>query len=152
MNRLDSIFATPRSADLAALALRLGLGAVFTAHALAKLFVFTLPGTAQFFAASGFPGWTAYPVFLAELLGAAALFAGVGTRLVSLLLLPVMAGALLVHLPNGWMFAAQGGGWEYVAFLMVALVAQLLLGDGAYALGRLPRAQAARPRPAQHPA
>ncbi|WP_437308138.1 hypothetical protein [Sorangium sp. So ce388] len=42
------------------------------------------------------------------------------TRLVALALLPVMAGALIVHLPNGWMFSGQGGGWEYVAFLMIA--------------------------------
>ncbi|KYF75272.1 hypothetical protein BE17_33925 [Sorangium cellulosum] len=137
MTRLDAILSVPRSAELAALLLRLGLGAVFLAHALAKLLVFTLPGTAAFFAASGFPGWTAYPVFLAELLGGAALLAGLRTRLVALALLPVMAGALIVHLPNGWMFSGQGGGWEYVAFLMIALGAQALLGDGALAAGRL---------------
>ncbi|WP_437578334.1 DoxX family protein [Sorangium sp. So ce887] len=139
MTRLDKILSVPRSAELAALILRVGLGAVFLAHALAKPFVYTLPGTVAFFAASGFPGWTAYPVFLAELLGGAALLAGLRTRLVALALLPVMAGALLVHLPNGWMFAGQGGGWEYVAFLMIALGAQALLGDGALAAGRLQR-------------
>ncbi|WP_437532087.1 DoxX family membrane protein [Sorangium sp. So ce726] len=139
MNRVETIFSVPRSAELAALMLRLGLGAVFLAHALAKPLVYTLPGTVAFFAASGFPGWTAYPVFLAELLGGAALLAGLRTRLVSLLLLPVMIGALLVHLPNGWMFAGQGGGWEYVAFLMIALGAQALLGDGAFAMSRLQR-------------
>ncbi|WP_437972511.1 DoxX family protein [Sorangium sp. So ce260] len=134
--RLDAILSVPRSAELAALALRLGLGAVFLAHALAKVFVFTLPGTVAFFASSGFPGWTAYPVFLAELLGGVALVTGFRTRLVALGLLPVMAGALLVHLPSGWMFTNPGGGWEYVAFLMVALVAQALLGDGALAAGQ----------------
>ncbi|WP_437590950.1 DoxX family protein [Sorangium sp. So ce1000] len=142
MNRLDtisSVFSVPRSAELAALMLRLGLGAVFLAHALAKPLVYTMPGTVAFFAASGFPGWTAYPVFLAELLGGAALLAGLRTRLVSLVLLPVMIGALLVHAPNGWMFAGQGGGWEYVAFLKIALGAQALLGDGALAVGRLQR-------------
>ncbi|WP_437964867.1 DoxX family protein [Sorangium sp. So ce260] len=139
MNRLDSTLSVPRSTELAALILRLGLGAVFLAHALAKPLVFTLSGTVQFFAASGFPGWTAYPVFLAELLGGVALLAGLRTRVVALALLPVMAGALLVHLPNGWMFSGQGGGWEYVAFLMMALGAQALLGDGAFAVGRLQR-------------
>ncbi|WP_437318230.1 DoxX family protein [Sorangium sp. So ce385] len=139
MNRIDTILTAPRSTDLAALLLRLGLGAVFLAHALAKPLVFTLPGTVAFFAASGFPGWTAYPVFLAELLGGAALLAGLRTRAVALALLPVMAGALLVHLPNGWMFSGQGGGWEYVAFLMIGLGAQALLGDGAFAVSRLQR-------------
>ncbi len=108
MNRVDTILSVPRSAELAALMLRLGLGAVFLAHALAKPLVFTLPGTVAFFRGERLPGWTAYPVFLAELLGGAALLAGLRTRLVSLLLLPVMIGALLVHLPNGWMFAGQG--------------------------------------------
>jgi len=118
----------------AALVLRTGLGVVFVAHALAKLFVFTLPGTAQFFEAHGFPGWTAYPVFAAELVGGGLLVAGVQTRLVSAALLPVMAGAFLVHWPNGWSFTAPNGGWEYVAFLGAALVTQGLLGDGALAL------------------
>ena len=36
------------------------------------------------------------------------------------------------------MFTNAGGGWEYVAFLLVALGAQALLGSGAYALdGRI---------------
>jgi len=39
-----------------------------------------------------------------------------------------------VYLPNGWVFSAQGGGWEYPVFLALAAVVQALLGDGAYAL------------------
>lgn len=118
----------------AALVLRVGLGAVFVAHALLKPLVYTMAGTVAFFEASGFPGWTAYPVFAAELAGGLLLLAGLHTRGVAVALLPVMAGAFLVHWPNGWSFSAEGGGWEYVAFLSVALVAQTLLGDGAYAL------------------
>lgn len=125
----------PRTAPYAALVLRVALGAVFIAHALLKLLVFTLPGTAQFFAAHGFPGWTAYPVFVAELIGGTLLVAGVYSRTVALLLIPVLAGAITVHWPNGWSFAANGGGWEYVAFLIGALGVQALLGDGAFALG-----------------
>lgn len=37
---------------------------MWIAHALLKLFVFTLPGTAQFFTSNGFPGFLAYRVFL----------------------------------------------------------------------------------------
>lgn len=126
----------PRTAPYAAFVLRVALGAVFIAHALLKLLVFTLPGTAEFFAAHGFPGWTAYPVFGAELIGGTLLIAGVFSRAVALLLIPVLAGAITVHWPNGWSFTANGGGWEYVAFLIAALSAQALLGDGAFALGR----------------
>jgi putative oxidoreductase len=118
-----------------ALVLRVSLGAIMIAHALLKLLVFTLPGTAGFFAAHGFPGWTAYPVFALELVGGALLGLGLGVRIVAIGLIPVMAGALMVHWPNGWMFTAPNGGWEYVAFIIAALVAQALLGGGALALG-----------------
>lgn len=118
-----------------ALVLRLALAAIMIAHALLKLLVFTLPGTAGFFAAHGFPGWTAYPVFALELIGGVLLALGVGVRMVAAGLIPVMIGALMVHWPNGWMFTAPNGGWEYVAFIIAALGAQVLLGSGAWALG-----------------
>ena len=130
----SSIDQTRDRRDYGALVLRVGLGVVFIAHALAKLVTFTLPGTAQFFEAHGFPGWTAYPVFMAELLGGGLLVLGLWTPFVAAGLVPVMAGAFLVHWPNGWSFTAQGGGWEYVGFLTVALVTQALLGDGAFAV------------------
>ncbi len=46
-----------RSAPYAAFLLRLMLGVMYLAHGLTKLPVFTLPGTAQFFAKIGFAGW-----------------------------------------------------------------------------------------------
>ena len=49
-------------------------------------------------------------------------------------LVPVLLGSIvLVHGANGWMFAAEGGGWEYPAFLVAASVVQALLGSGAWA-------------------
>lgn len=60
---------------------------------------------------------------------------GIRSRLAAAALAPFMLGALAtVHLPNGWVFTAEGGGWEYPAYLFVLCVAQALLGDGAYAL------------------
>ena len=128
MSRFES------SPSLGATVLRVALGAVFLAHAWAKAFVFTFAGTEQFFEAHGFPGWTAWPVFLAELLGGLALVAGFRTRWVALGLVPIMLGALKPHLANGWMFSNAGGGWEYVAFLILALVTQSLVGSGAFAV------------------
>ena len=116
--------------------LRLALGTMWIAHALLKLLVFTLPGTAQFFQGVGLPGALAYPVFAAELLGGAALVLGIYARQVSLALLPVMLGAASVHRHNGWVFTSTGGGWEYPVFLAVASLALWLLGDGAGALRR----------------
>ena len=81
----------PPATELGIALLRVGLGTMWMAHALLKLLVFTLPGTAQYFASVGFPGLLAYPVFAAELLGGAALVLGVYARQVSLALAPVMA-------------------------------------------------------------
>jgi len=126
----------PRTASWGALLLRLSLGVMFIAHALLKYFVFTLPGTAQFFASVGFPGPLAYVVFTAELVGGAMLVLGVYARWVALALVPILIGAATVHWGNGWVFDGKGGGWEYPAFWAVALVVQALIGDGAIALKR----------------
>ena len=123
-----------RTAPYAALTLRLALGTMFIAHALLKVFVFTVPGTVQFFASIGLPGVLAYITIAAELLGGAMLLLGVQTRWVAALLIPVLLGATWAHAPNGWLFTAPQGGWEYPAFLAVAALVQALLGNGAYAL------------------
>ena len=122
------------SSEYGALILRLALGVMYLAHGLLKVFVFTLPGTAAFFAGQGFPAWTAYVVVAAEILAGVALIVGFQVRLVAIAGLPILLGALLVHLPNGWVFSAPNGGWEYPAFLIVASVVQALVGAGAYAV------------------
>lgn len=119
--------------------LRAGLGVMWIAHALLKLFAFTLPGTAAFFESIGFAGWMAYPVFAMELLGGAALVLGIYARQVSLALVPIMAVAAWVHFPNGWVHTSANGGWEYPVFLIVASVAVWLTGDGALAIRRSAR-------------
>lgn len=125
-----------RTAPYAALVLRVSLGMMYVAHSLVlKYFVFTLPGTAQFFESLGLPGALAYLTFWAELIGGLLLIAGVGTRAVALGLIPILAGAAWVHAGNGWVFSAANGGWEYPVFLIVVSVVLALLGDGRYALG-----------------
>jgi putative oxidoreductase len=135
------------STQLGIALLRVSLGVMWIAHALLKLLVFTLPGTAQYFVSIGFPGFLAYPVFAAELLGGIALLLGVYARQAALALVPVMAVAAWVHAPNGWVHTSAGGGWEYPAFLIAASVALWLLGDGAAAIKRsallVPRFRAA---------
>lgn len=124
------------STQLGIALLRVSLGVMWTAHALLKLLVFTLPGTVQYFESIGFAGLLAYPVFAAELLGGTALVLGVYARQVALALVPVMAVAAWVHVPNGWVHTSTGGGWEYPVFLMAASFALWLLGDGAAAIKR----------------
>lgn len=128
-----------RTAPYGAMLLRLSLGVLFLAHGLLKVFVFTLPGTVAFFGTLGYPPALAYVVVGLEIGGGLMLLAGRFTRVVSLALAPVLIGALLVHLPNGWRFSAANGGWEFPALWIVLLFVQALLGPGAFAL-RLPRA------------
>jgi putative oxidoreductase len=123
--------------DAAAGLLRAGLGAMFIAHALLKYFVFTLPGTAQFFESLGLPGFLGYATFAAELVGGAMLVLGVYTRTVAAVLVPVLLGATWAHVGNGWLFTAPKGGWEYPAFLTLAAIVVALQGGGRYTLGAL---------------
>ena len=126
-----------RTAPYAAFVLRVALGLMFIAHALLKYYVFTLPGTAQFFQSLGLPGVLGYVTFFAELVGGGLILAGVGTRWVAAALVPVLLGATWAHVGNGWLFSAKGGGWEYPAFMTLTALAQALLGDGAYAVSSL---------------
>jgi putative oxidoreductase len=122
--------------ETGALLLRVSLGVMFIAHALLKYFVFTLPGTAQFFASLGLPAALGYLTFAAELLGGVLLILGVYARYVAIALVPILIAAAWAHSGNGWVFSAPNGGWEYPVFWAVALVVQFLIGDGAYALRR----------------
>jgi putative oxidoreductase len=123
-----------RTAPYAALLLRVSLGAMFIAHGLLKVLVFTVPGTVQFFGSLGLPAIFAYGTIAAEIGGGVLLLLGVGTRWVALALIPVLLGATWVHSGNGWLFTAPKGGWEYPLFLTIASAVQALLGDGAAAL------------------
>lgn len=125
--------------------LRMTLGVAALAHGLLKIFVFTLAGAAGFFESIGLPGFLAYVVTFAEIIGGVMLIAGFQTRLAALALIPVLLGATWAHAGNGWVFSNQGGGWEYPLFWAFSLGAQCLLGSGAWALDDLTsrKAQAA---------
>ncbi len=114
---------------------RASLGAMWISHAMLKVFVFTVAGFGQFLAARALPAWAAWPVVLAEIVGGTLILLGIGGRRVSLALLPILIVAFSTHWPNGWVFTAPNGGWEYPLFLIAMSVAHALLGDGAYALG-----------------
>jgi putative oxidoreductase len=123
-----------RFAPYGALTLRIALGLMFISHAYLKLVIFTPAGFIGFLGQVGLPGFLAWPIMLAELLGGLAILIGFHGRLVSLALLPVLLGALAIHAPNGWVFNAPNGGWEYPAFLALTALAHGLIGDGAFAM------------------
>ncbi|HZH44160.1 MAG TPA: DoxX family protein [Lysobacter sp.] len=134
-----SSFAAPRSALYAATLLRVSLAVMWIAHGLLKWVVFTLPGSAAFFESVGLPGFLAYVVTFTEIGGGIAMLLGVYARQIALALVPIVLGAAWVHFPNGWVFTAPNGGWEYPVFLALMSVVSWLLGDGLFALRRSAR-------------
>ncbi|MGO8952558.1 MAG: DoxX family protein [Rhodomicrobium sp.] len=123
-----------QTAPYATLLLRVSLGILFLAHGLLlKVFTFTVAGTVGYFESIGYPGFFAYLVIAGEIGGGIALILGAYTRTIALLLLPIMIGATLQHIGHGWLFSANGGGWEFPVFWTAMLLVQALLGDGAYA-------------------
>jgi putative oxidoreductase len=123
-----------RYALYGAFLLRLSLGTMWISHALLKLLVFTMPGFQGFLASQGMPTFMAWPVVLMELAGGTLILLGLHGRIASLALLPVLVGATLAHIGNGWVFSAPNGGWEYPVFLIVTSIAYMLFGDGAFAV------------------
>jgi len=126
---------SPEMAGAAALLLRLAIGITFLAHGWLKIRVFTPAGTVKYFESLGLPGFFAYLTIVGEIGGGTLLVLGIETRWVALLLIPLIAGTIvLVHGKNGWLFTNKDGGWEFPAFWIVALVVLALLGDGTAAL------------------
>ncbi|MFS2223549.1 DoxX family protein [Pantoea sp. B65] len=128
-----------RTTPYAALLMRLALGVLFLAHFGLKFFVFTPAGTAKFFASLGLPGGLAYLTMAVELLGAIALILGIYTRIVAIVLIPILLGAIFtVHGAAGFFFTNPNGGWEFPAFWIIGLLVLALTGDGKYALKPTP--------------
>lgn len=128
---LDTRTTTPYAAFL----LRVSMGVLFLAHGgLLKLATFGVAGTMGYFGSLGFPPIFGLIVIIAEIGAGIALVTGVGVRVVSLLALPIMIGATMQHIGNGWIFSAARGGWEFPAFWTVLLLVQAGLGAGAFAL------------------
>lgn len=124
-----------RTAPYAAFVLRIAIGILFLAHFYLKFFIFTPSGTDSFFASLGLPSWLAYITMAVELLGGFALILGIYTRIVSLLLIPILLGAVLkVHGATGFFFTNPNGGWEFPVFWIITLVSLALIGEGKYAL------------------
>ena len=126
-----------RSKEYGIALLRISLGVMLIAHSVVlKYYTFTLAGTAGYFESIGLPGFLAYVVFGMEAVGGILLVLGVRTREVAAALIPILVGALWAHSGNGWVFSNAGGGWEYPLYLIVLSGAQVLLGEGAFALSR----------------
>jgi len=114
--------------------LRYALGLMWLAHAGLKYLVYGVAGTAAFLESQHLPSAMAWPLILAELLLAVVLVSGWYVRQFALLGGLILAGACWVHWPLGWVFTAQGGGWEYPALLLFLHVLLWMLPDVGYHL------------------
>ncbi len=114
--------------------LRLALGTIFIAHGGQKLLVFGLAGTTAFLESIGipFPGLNAVVLTAVEVVGGAALLAGVFTRLTAVLLAFAMVVAVFaVHLPNGYFMP---DGVEFALTLGLTSLALAQTGPGRYSV------------------
>ncbi|MEU4351266.1 DoxX family membrane protein [Streptomyces sp. NPDC023838] len=124
--------------DLGLLVLRVGTGAVLVAHGTQKLLGWFggggIEGTAAAMEHMGFrPGrQSAVAAGLGEAGGGALLALGLATPAAGAAAAGAMAGAVSVHAPAG--FFAQGGGFEYPAFLGFTAAAIGVAGAGRYSL------------------
>ncbi len=118
------------------------MGVVFIAHGSQKVLgLFGGPGLSGFVSwigGYGIPSYLAYLAAFAELIGGALLLLGIYAELGALMVIPVMAGALiLIHKSQG--FFIQNNGFEYVLCLLVILFSIILAGPGYLALIRFRR-------------
>ena len=127
---INTIQTPPASHGIGISLLRIHFGIILFAHGWLKISVFTLAGTIGYFDSIGLPALTAYLTVFGELAAGLALMAGIQTRLASALSLPILLGATFVHLGNGWLFSAEGGGWEFPASLSIIALSLVFLGSG----------------------
>lgn len=120
--------------DVASLALRVSLGGMFLLHGIGKPFVVGMEEVNRGFIEQGFPVWTSYASTGVEIMAGLLLVLGAFSRLAALALLPISLGILVYHFPNGWVFHAAGGGWEYPQLIIVGLLAIVAMGSGRLAL------------------
>ncbi|WP_371097790.1 DoxX family membrane protein [Streptomyces sanglieri] len=136
--------------DLGLLVLRVGTGAVLAAHGTQKLAGWFggggIEGTTAAMEAMGFhpPKHSAVAAGLGEAGGGVLLALGLATPAAGAAAAGAMAGAVAVHAPAG--FFAQGGGYEYPAFLGFTAAAIGLTGPGPATCGRSARRPGRRSR------
>lgn len=108
--------------DIVTTVMRIVLGILFMAHGINKLET-GLDNVGQWFESIHIPAFMAYVVAAIELVGGILLIVGLFTRIVSVLLIGVLAGAIFTaKLSAGLLGNGQMAGYELdLAFLLVAL-------------------------------
>ncbi len=121
--------------DVAPLALRLALGAIFAWHGYDKVFVKGMPAIAGFLGSLGFPmpQVFAYILGYGELIFGLLLVFGLLTALSArFMLIIALVAFFTVHMGNG--FAVSSGGYEFIVLIGAAALSLTVSGAGKYSL------------------
>jgi putative oxidoreductase len=121
--------------EVAPLALRLAVGAVFMVHGYQKFFEMGLAGVGGFFGSLGVPAAAFFAVVVStvELVGGLMLVVGLFTHWAGkLLAINMLVAFALVHVHNG--FYVNKGGFEFVLVLFAASIALSIMGAGKWSL------------------
>lgn len=126
--------------DIGKLTLRVALGVLILLHGIAKLSgVGGLVGMVEGY---GLPGFTAYGVYLGEIVGPILLIIGWYARAGAILIVINMLFAIgLAHIPHGqFLTLASTGGWalELQGIYLFTALALALIGPGQYAINDKP--------------
>jgi len=113
--------------------LRVAIGIDWIIHALLKTYR-GMNTHEALLAKNGITPLLAWPTFSVELIGGCAILLGWYTRQWTAILLVFLAVVVWVKWPVGWLYSNTGGGWEYPLFWLVAQLALVLAGSGAFAL------------------
>jgi len=140
---IHAILATDRS--IIQTLLRVALGVVMLPHGLQKTIGwfggYGFEGTMGFMTGTGIPAILAFLAIAAESAGAAALIAGVTTRIAAFGVGVVMVVATFMHRANGffmnWSGQQKGEGFEYHILAIAIAVAILIGGAGRWSIDRL---------------
>ena len=130
--------------------LRLVLGVIYVMHGYLALFVYRPDGMANLIGkhvSPIAPAVLAWYLIVAHLLGGVLLILGLYTRWAALANVPIMAGAVFgIHAAQGFFLkgsildaaAGRAGvvGYEFTLLVLVATMAQAMLGGGAMAVTR----------------
>jgi putative oxidoreductase len=129
--------------DIGPAILRVVLGFVIAAHGAQKLlgwfdgYGFTATMT-YFTETMHFPWLLGFLIILLESIGAIALVAGLGTRILALTFTCLAAGISIIHIKNGFFmnwFGNNGGeGYEYFLLWIAIAVTLTLTGGGKYSV------------------
>jgi putative oxidoreductase len=124
------------SQDLGKAVLRIVLGALILMHGIAKLkggMGFVVQTTTQ----AGLPVWTAYGVYIGEVVAPVLLIIGLWTRVAALIIVINMLFAIgLVHVKQLGMIN-ETGGWqlELQGMYLAAALTLMLIGGGRLGIG-----------------